>query len=346
MARTPKQTLDYLIDLFTPEIRDIFLAAVQDVTDSAIVKDIISAIEDGNPERAFHALGFTPATMRPVTAAIERAFERGGVLTGETFPKYLNTPSGRIVFRFDTRNSRSEAWLRDHSSELITRVTDEARANVRTVLERGMLEGRNPRSVALDIVGRIDPATKKRVGGIIGLTQNQENWVASARRRLQQLDSKYLNMELRDKRFDRIVQRAIADGRSLPAETVDKIVVSYKNNALRYRGENIARTEAIQALNRSEWEAHMQAVDLGALKQSDVRRHWDSAGDSRVRWSHKSMDRTYQVEGVGLDEPFVSPSGARMMFPGDTSLGAGADEVCMCRCRVRLKVDFLSSWND
>lgn len=346
MARTPKQTLDYLIDLFTPEIRDIFLAAIEDVTDKAIIVDIIKAIEEGNPEKAFQAIGFTPAAMRPVTAVIERAFERGGVLTGETFPKYLNTPSGRTVFRFDTRNSRSEAWLRDHSSQLITRVTDEARANVRTVLERGMLEGRNPRSVALDIVGRIDPASKKRIGGIIGLTENQENWVANARRRLSTLDNKYFGMELRDKRFDRIVQRAIADNRPLPAETVDKIVVAYKNNALRYRGENIARTEAIQALNRSEWEAHMQAVDIGALNRSDVRRHWDSAGDSRVRWSHKSMDRTYSAEGVGLEEPFVSPSGARMMFPGDTSLGAGADEVCMCRCRVRLKVDFLAGWND
>ena len=124
MARTPKQTLDYLIDLFTPEIRDIFLAAIEDVTDKAIIADIIKAIEEGNPEKAFQAIGFTPAAMRPVTAVIERAFERGGVLTGETFPKYLNTPSGRTVFRFDTRNSRSEAWLRDHSSQLITRITD------------------------------------------------------------------------------------------------------------------------------------------------------------------------------------------------------------------------------
>lgn len=344
--RTQKQTLDYLIDLFTPEIRDIFIAAMQDVTDKAIIADVIKAIENGDPVRAFEAIGFSPAAMRPITAVIERAFERGGVLTGETFPKYLNTPSGRVVFRFDSRNSRSEAWLRDHSSQLVTRLTDEARANVRTVMERGMLEGRNPRSTALDIVGRVDPTTKKRIGGIIGLTENQENWVASARRRLMQSDSAYLNMELRDKRFDKVVQRAIADGRTLPADTIDKIIVAYKNNALRYRGEAIARTEAIQSLNRSEWEAHMQAVDMGALKRSEVRRHWDSTGDNRVRWSHRTMDKKYHDEGVGIDEPFISPSGAMMMFPGDTSLGAGANEVVMCRCRVRLKVDFLAGWND
>jgi len=340
MAR--KQTLDDLIDLFTPEIRDAFLAAIQGVNSNAIISDMISAIEAGDPARAFQALGFSPAAMRPLTEKIEQAFERGGVLTGENFPKYLNTPSGRTVFRFDVRNSRAEAWLRDHSAGLVTRLTDEARANVRTVLDRGMTDGRNPRAVALDLIGRIDPVSRNRVGGIIGLTQNQENWVASARRKLVNLDNAYFTMELRDKRFDRTVLRAINDGRPLPAETVEKLIIAYKNNALRYRGESIARTEALQSLNRSENEAYLQAVDLGAVNRASARRVWDSVGDSRVRWSHSKME----AQEVGLDEPFVSPRGARMMHPGDTSLGAPADEVVMCRCRVRMKVDFLSEWND
>ncbi|AHJ10702.1 putative head morphogenesis protein [Rhizobium phage vB_RglS_P106B] len=343
---TARQTLDYLIDLFEPRIRDAFLAAIQNVTDDAIIIDMITAIENGDPERAFQALGFSPAAMRPLTEAIEQAFEQGGILTGDNFPEYLNTPSGRTVFRFDVRNARSEAWLRDHSSQLITRLTDEARENVQSVLQRGMIDGRNPRSVALDIVGRIDPTTKQRTGGIVGLTRNQELWVANTRRDLVNLDERYFTRELRDKRFDRIVARAIADERRLPADTIDKIVTAYKNNALRYRGESIGRTEAIQSLNRSEWEAHMQAVDMGALRKGDVSRHWDSAGDSRVRWSHKRMDALYNEKGVGLDEPFVSPSGAIMMYPGDTSLGAPADEVIMCRCRVRLKADFLAQWTD
>lgn len=341
-----RQTLDYLIDLFTPEIRDAFLAAIQDIVDEALLAEVIKAIEDGNPEAAFQALGFSQAALIPIVRTIESAFERGGVLTGEGFPKYLNTPTGRVVFRFDVRNSRAEAWLRDHSSQLVTRLTDEARDNVRSVLQRGMIDGRNPRAVARDIVGNYDPVTKQRVGGIVGLTRNQESWVASARRRLLQLDERYFTMELRDKRFDGVVKRAIDAGKPLPLDTVDKLVTAYKSKALKYRGDSIARTEAIQSLNRSEWEAHMQAVDIGALRRQDVTRHWDSAKDTRVRFTHKAMDAKYKAEGVGIDEPFVSPSGAQMMFPGDTSLGAPADEVVMCRCRTRLKVDFLAQWND
>lgn len=339
---TPEQRLDALIDLFTPEIRKAFLAAIQDVTDTVIIRQLIDAIELGDAELAFRVLGFNDAAMRPLTAALERAFETGGVMTGETFPRYLNTPSGKAVFRFNVRISRVEAYLRDHSSQLVTRIGEDTRVSLRDVLTEGMTEGNNPRRTALDIVGRVDPVTKQRVGGIIGLTPNQTRWVSSYRNKLQNLNPAALDMELRDKRFDRLVLRAIKDGKPLDKDTIDRLTTRYKSNALRYRGEAIARTEALQSLNRSEYEAVKQAIDMGAVNVSFVRRHWDSAGDSRVRWSHREMDKKYKAEGVGMDEPFVSPSGARMMFPGDTSLGAGADEVVMCRCRVRTKVDWLA----
>jgi hypothetical protein len=337
-----RQTLDRLINLFTKDIRSAFLAAIQDVADTVILRQVIAAIEAGDVEAAFRALGFSEAALRPITAALERSFETGGVMTGRTFPKYLRTSSGKAVFRFDVRNSRAEAWLRDRSSSLVTRLSEDARVNVRNVLRDGMERGVNPRNVALDMVGRISP-NGKRVGGIIGLNQQQERWVRSARAKLQTLDADYFNMELRDKRFDNTVTRAIRDGKPLDAETIDRLVTRYKDNALRHRGEMIARTEAIQSLNRSEWEATKQAVDLGAVGDDAVTRHWDSAGDKRVRFSHSAMDHKYDKNGVGLDEPFISPSGARMMFPGDVSLGAPADEVVACRCRVRTRIDWLAN---
>lgn len=339
---TPRQKLDALIDLFVPDIRSAFMASIQDVVDNVLIRQLVEYIESGDVVGAFRSLGFSDAAMRPLVASIERAFEQGGIMTGKTFPQYLNTPSGRVVFRFDVRNSVAENWLRTQSSSLVTRIQEDTRVALMNVLTDGMRDGVNPRQVALDIVGRIDPTTQRRVGGIIGLTSGQERWVASARTKLRTLDAGYFNMELRDKRFDSIVRKAIENGKPLDADTVDKLVDRYKANALRYRGEAIARTEALQSLNMAEYQAMKQAVAMGAVNASAVRRHWDSAGDSRVRWSHKSMDRKYHAEGVGLDEPFVSPSGAAMMHPGDTSLGAGADEVVMCRCRVRLKVDWMA----
>lgn len=336
---TPQQKLDALIDVFTPEIRAAFLAAIQDVVDTAILAQVIAAIENGDPIAAFQALGFSAAAMRPITAAIETAFETGGVMTGQTFPKYLNTASGKGIFRFDVRNSRAEAWLRDQSSTLITRLTDDAMVSVRNTLTVGMQDGRNPRNVALDIVGRLDPATGHRSGGVVGLAQNQEYWVRSAQTKLEQLDSDYFSLALRDKRFDSVVSKAIANNTPLSSDTVDKLIARYKDNALKYRGEMIGRTEAMQALNASEYEATKQMVDLGAVAAKNVEREWDDAGDNRVRHSHKLLNG----QRVALDQPFVSSvTHSRMMYPGDTSLGAPAEEIIACRCRVRSRIDWLA----
>lgn len=343
MARRPRPTarqqIDALLTLFGDRIRNAFNSALEDITDNVIISDLARRVAEGDVEAAFRTLGFSEAAMRPLTAAIEQTFEEGGAFTASTFPKRLQMANGRGVFRFDVRNSRAEKWLREESSGLVTRISEDTRNNVRAVIEDGMVRGVNPRTVALDITGRIDTQSGHRVGGVVGLTQQQEGWARNTRRDLLELSDNYFSRELRDKRFDRTVQRAIDSGTPLKADVVEKLVTRYKDNALKYRGEMIARTEALHSLNRSEWEALMQAADIGAIRRQDIGREWDSAGDTRVRWSHERMEG----QRVGLDEPFISPSGARMMHPGDTSLGAPGDEVIACRCRVKTVVNWFAT---
>lgn len=342
MARreTIEQVLDRMIEQFAPQIRDAFRAAMEGVTSAAILNEMVRAIGLGDVEAAFRALGFSDAAMRPLTAMIEEAFETGGVMVGNTFPRRLRTPEGSAVFRFDVRNSRAEAWLRDHSASLVTRMQDEARGGIRNLLTEGMRDGRNPRNTALDIVGRINPRTGKREGGIIGLSAPQERWAARAREELggNPPDANYFTRKRRDRRFDGIVQKAIDEGRPLTAEQVNQIAGRYKDRLLQLRGETIARTESIQSLNKAADEAIRQAVDMGAVRRSAARRVWDSAGDDgRTRKSHLAMEG----QEVGIDEPFRTPGGELLMFPGDTSLGASAEETVNCRCRPRWKIDWL-----
>ena len=56
---------------------------------------------------------------------------------------------------------------------------------------------------------------------------------------------------------------------------------------------------------------------------------WETVGDNRVRETHM------EVEGITIpvDEPFYV-GGYEMMYPHDVSLGAGAEEVCGCRCSM------------
>lgn len=335
--------LDRLIDKFVPQIRDAFRAAIADITDRAILSAVVDAIKRGDVDGAFRALGFNDAAMRPLTAIIERAFETGGVTVASSFPNSLYAAGvGRIVFRFDVRNSRAEGWLREHSSSLVTRISEETRVNVRNVLTEGMRDGRNPRSVALDIVGRVDKTVGRRVGGIVGLTEQMERYVSGMRRDLQQLDERYFTRERRDKRLDSIVRRAMRDGKSLDDETITRIVGKYSDRLLALRGENIGRTEALTSLNRSAHEAYKQAIDAGTVRASQVTKVWDAAMDRRTRHSHKMLDVETAKEPIGIDEPFKTERGALLMHPGDRSLGAPGSEIINCRCRVRYDADFLS----
>ena len=173
---------------------------------------------------------------------------------------------------------------------------------IRNVLARGMRQGLNPRSVALDIVGRIDGATKTRQGGLIGLTSSQEEWV---RRYAEDLASDNpldaLSRTLRDKRFDAMVRKYAALGEPIPADKIEKMVAAYRNRALRYRAEAIARTEAMRALHQSQDEAIKQAIEKGILKADAVGFVWRTARDARV------MFRMPPEAWAALDAPGRPP---------------------------------------
>lgn len=333
-------TFDEILAKIAASIRDGFVAVVQDISDSALLGQIEAAIEAGDFGKVFRLLGIVPGTFRPLLRAIEQSFEDGAAWIAQTYPKYVNTPDGKGVFRFNVRDPRAETWLRNKSASLVTSITEEMRQSIRTAMDGGMLSGRGPKNVALDIVGRYDRVEGRRVGGIIGLTTQQEGWVASTRRQLETLDAGYFTKDLRDRRFDPIVRKAIDNGRRLSREDIDKIVGRYADRTLRYRGETIARVESMEALAASDYESTRQVVAMGAARPKDVTREWDTAGDEKVRHSHAEMDG--QV--VGLEEAFVSPvSGARMMYPHDSSLGAPANEIIGCRCRARNKIDWIGA---
>lgn len=332
-------TLQDFLDQLAPRVRDAFLAAIRDVTDGAILQQVTDAIEAGDTDGAFKALGFSPVSFNPLLAAIADVFQAGGTFVMSTFPKFVQNADGvKQMLRFNMRDKRAEDWLRDKSSTLVTELEDDVRQAVRDTLDVGLREGRNPRKVALDIVGKVNPATGQREGGVVGLGARERLWARGALQKLITLDPSYFDMELRDKRFDATVEAAIRDGKPLPRETIDKLVDRYRANALRHRGETVGRTETIHALNRSEWLATKQAVETGDLTASAVSREWDTVGDNRVRHAHREMDG----QTVGLDEPFVAPDGDRLMHPGDTSLGASGQNVIACRCRVKTHVDWFA----
>lgn len=214
---------------------------------------------------------------------------------------------------------------------------------MRLVLDAGMTEGRNPRATALDIVGRLNRATGMREGGILGLNAAQTDAVIRARAELLSGDPamlrNYLARARRDKRFDRLVMKAIREGRPMGRADVDAITGRYKDRLLQLRGETIARTETLASLNAGKEEGIRQLIDSGKVQRSAVKKVWRATGDDRTRDSHMALNG----EEVGIDTAFTSPlTGAQMMYPHDTSRGAPASETIGCRCFYEIKVDYFA----
>lgn len=67
------------------------------------------------------------------------------------------------------RANRAEHWVREKSSDLITRVIEEQREQTRIVLREQMEGGTHPRTIARNIIGKVNPATKRREGELMGL---------------------------------------------------------------------------------------------------------------------------------------------------------------------------------
>ncbi|WP_296222042.1 phage minor head protein [uncultured Sphingomonas sp.] len=216
-------------------------------------------------------------------------------------------------------------------------IVDDQREAIRAVIEAGIEAGRGPRDTALDIIGRVDKAAGKRTGGIVGLNAPQAKARVKAGTELDELDPAYFERKLRDKRFDPMVKKAIEEGKPLSKADRERILTRYSDRLLKYRGDMIARTETIASLNAGRNEGIQQLIDAGRITENQVVKIWDSTGaDGRTRDTHLGMED----QRKRLGEPFISPSGARMMHPGDTSLQAPGSETINCRCVLRFDIDF------
>jgi len=116
-----------------------------------------------------------------------------------------------------------------------------------------------------------------------------------------------------------VLAQGVQAGEALPA-LVKRLNDLYLVSIIPKRSEKVARTEVIAASNYGSQEA---AKSSGLT----LKKVWLATSDSRTRPDHAEADG----QEVDMDEPF-EVGGSQLMYPGDSSLGASADEVVSCRC--------------
>jgi len=339
---TRKAFLKRLDDTW-PGVRSEFVAAMRQVQSQADMKALEAAIARGDVDAAFRALRFDAADLFRTDTAITAAMNAGGNYQMGAFQHATRRApiANRVVQSFGGRNERAERIALDLGSRLVTEVLDDTRVMIAQTIRAGLEAGAGPLRTALDIGGRV--VNGKRQGGLVGLHSRQAGYVQNMRGELTDPDSmaNYFTRTRRDKRFDGIVRRAMADGKPVAQADIDRMAARYSDRLLALRGETIARTETLKALNAGRQEALDQLIENpnNDVQAGDVVRAWDSTGeDGKTRQSHLDADKQDPVpQGV----PFIV-GGYQMMYPGDTSLGAPAGETVNCRCYSDIRIDFFA----
>lgn len=222
-------------------------------------------------------------------------------------------------------------------------MVEDMRVAARQQIVAGLEQNRTPDQIARSLIGLKNRVTGKREGGIVGLNSRQVELMLSTEAKLLSGDPAqmrdYLTLKTRDRRFDSAVRKAIEAGRPLNADDLGKIMRQLRDRNLQLRAKTIARNESITSMRAGRHEGFVQMLETGRVSEDQIERSWDATGDDHTRLSHLAL-RGQKV--TGLSAPFVSPvTGARMMFPGDASLGAPAEELIQCRCFEHIRIRYI-----
>jgi len=124
---------------------------------------------------------------------------------------------------FDILNPKSVAWAEKHCAKLVREVTDETRKGIKTIISRGIKEG------------KAMPRIAKEIRPLVGLTErqmlsvaNREEWLITNRPELSQRE-------------------------------IDQRVDVYARRMHRGRAETIARTESANAVDEGTLEGYEEA---------------------------------------------------------------------------------------
>lgn len=309
--------LEQLLSRQERRVQDAFRRYVRDATSPAVMREIIRFLEAGNVTAALGVLESHIARMAAVIPAIVLdTAAREALALQAVFSQ--RAPS--VAISFDPGNPRAADLLRQSRLQFIQDFTASQRQAVSMALSNAQARGAGPRAVAAEFRGSI------------GLTPRLEGAVANYRRLLEMRSPEALARDLATQTDRNMLTRAIERDRALTPEQIDRMVNRYRQRALQYRSEVIARTESTRAVSEAREEALDQALEQTGLTNDQVIQTWRSVGDGRVRETHAAMDGMERPRG----EPFQSPSGALLRYPGDPD--APPEEVIACRCNVEISL--------
>lgn len=319
--------LSRLIGDLETNVRAEFETAIRRHGARINVQALADALARGDIAEAERIANIKPRDVFSLGEILRGIFFGGAALVGRNRRGVVGE------FRFDGRAPDAEAWASQNSARLVTRITEESRDAVRTAITAGFEQSRAPRSIAMDIVGR--RVGNGRVGGVVGLTGTQAASITKARAALASGDPvrmrEYLELKMRDRRFDALIRKAIKEGRPVHNADLDRLLDAHKAKALGYRAKVIAQAETFKAAAAGRDQAYRQMLAMPGVTGISVR--WQHNLSAEPRLEHVAMNGTV----VPIGQSFVFPDGTAMRYPHDEN--APARHVIGCRCTAIYRVE-------
>lgn len=297
---------------YEKQVSKTFLESVKSLKDDESIKIIREFLELGRIDLAEKYLDEQDSFLFPLFMTI---FLAAGALYSTIFSRMI----GAKGLVFDPTEPKSAEEVRFIVENIVNEMKQKNKETLRYIVLNGQLAGQDARLIAENL---------KRS---FGLTVKQLEAIDNYRKLLENGSKEALRRSLRDDKFDDLLRSK----KPLTQSQIDMMVNAYRHKMIAYRAEVIGRTDTGDVINTAIERASNQLANKAGIAEYQLVKEWRSMRDKKVRFTHKQhVGMDGQV--VGINESFVSPSGARLKHPHDGS--APISETANCRCRMLVYV--------
>lgn len=308
------QRLDRLAARLEAKIHAAFVRFLRACNDPVVIARVADLLERGDVNGA---LAVIDSHIRVFGTIIPDIFRDAAVAETAAAAGQIGAAVG---IGFDPGLPEAAALMRASQLEFVQRFTDSQREATRIALSNALEAGQPPTAAAAVFQSSI------------GLAPVQVLQVARYRQALERASATALDRQMRDMRFDPIVEAAVESGEPIAPAKINQMVEAYRRRSIAFRATTIARTEALRVMSEAQEAAMRQIMRQADISQNQVEQTWIANDDERTRNTHVHLNGQKQP----LGSPFISISGARLRYPGDPL--APAEEVVNCRCRRVFRV--------
>lgn len=313
------QTVDDRILQFSNALSEVFIAAGNDEADHQAAKRTTKAKSSKDtaeyqdqPKAGDHcslcSMWVPPSSCTAVV----------GEISAQGWCKYFEREEVAKARKrvFNPLADNAIAIMQRNRTNFAQNLTRQQRNVIRESLIEGIRNGDSTDQIA------------QRFRHTVGLTDAQRDAVVSYQRSLEQGNRSALERTLRPTQYDERVASAVDGEDVLSASQIERMVGAYTRNLQAARARTIAETETLKIINQAKGQAVRQLMqDTGTRRGTKT---WLRTSSREPRITH--LEAVGQT--VDIDEPF-EVGGVSMLYPGDTSLGAGPEDVIQCKCGVR-----------